>query len=682
MNQWAPALSSMLQQSVSLVAQHSLVELGLTKEAAALLKPAGDLLVTKCIDKVKERRTQADMVSELEAWVDTENISESDFAAGMATAKEVMQLPVDASGLSFAERLDSEQIAELYKEAAREKYPDWDKDQGFSTVASRAIDTVCSTIAKGLLGQETTYRAAILQIAAEVGTLLENLRQLAEQGQPPDLDSPAVNLAVRTYLRVRLRDWDETPSWLKGHSASVLERNLRAIEKDTRMEREETRILTEDEALEGVKALVVRGGPGAGKTWLSKRYARKAAQEALDRLEADVSLREVEIPLWTTFATWARCEPGPVKQRLAEASFDARLNLTTINATATDLVLRLFKECDLKVLAIVDSFDEATVNYRENYAGSLLRLAPDWRVVITSREGAWRENRREDLFDDLRTVDLQPLEWPVDMQAFVRRWFEPDAAQAEALLAQVEQRPDLRQMVTVPLLLAFICLIGQSEGDLPASRRDIYDRVVRRLLVEPWRQRDISQQNIEGCMKQLLKWAAQVAGQVDPVSGLGRWQDTIVTKPVKKDLRAVDNVAPVAFTDDEGNQTRRFIHRTVLEHLVAEWVASLSLKKAEAVLLPHLWFDSDWAYVTPAAIAAHPRRNVLLRSLLNKGQSRLNYPAHQGANFELGSLAVVLTQVSQPSDWPEKEQKYIAHTWFKCILRNPNKGVRAALPWA
>ena len=64
--------------------------------------------------------------------------------------------------------------------------------------------------------------------------------------------------------------------------------------------------------------------------------------------------------------------------------------------------------------------------------------------------------------------------------------------------------------------------------------------------------------------------------------------------------------------DTEGTTTRRFVHRTLLEHFVAQKVAAMDTKTAVEVLLPHLWFDADWELAAPAAISAHPDRSQLL----------------------------------------------------------------------
>lgn len=84
------------------------------------------------------------------------------------------------------------------------------------------------------------------------------------------------------------------------------------------------------------------------------------------------------------------------------------------------------------------------------------------------------------------------------------------------------------------------------------------------------------------------------------------------------DRDALDHVAaPIAAPDvDTGMTWRRFIHRSFREHLVAEYIAALPAGEAAQAILPHVWYDSDWEYSAPAALAMHPERDKVLRDLV------------------------------------------------------------------
>jgi len=68
--------------------------------------------------------------------------------------------------------------------------------------------------------------------------------------------------------------------------------------------------------------------------------------------------------------------------------------------------------------------------------------------------------------------------------------------------------------------------------------------------------------------------------------------------------------------------------------LVAEQIATFPAETAAAVLLPHVWFDQDWAVTLPMAIAAHPDRDAVV-DLLWAYHSPDPTPAQQVINDRL-----------------------------------------------
>ena len=171
----------------------------------------------------------------------------------------------------------------------------------------------------------------------------------------------------------------------------------------------------------------------------------------------------------------------------------------------------------------------------------------------------------------------------------------------------------------MPLILAFYCIVGGT-GPLPEFRRDLYTKVLNRMLTGRWRDDDDRQPDAGTCLQTLRAWAWDGAASNHPVSGVGTWADDIPTKRVRlgeADADALDHVAtPLGPPDvDTGTTLRRFIHRSIREHLVAEHVASLPVDQAVKVLLPHLWYDPDWEYAAPAALAMHPQHDQLVAGL-------------------------------------------------------------------
>ena len=210
----------------------------------------------------------------------------------------------------------------------------------------------------------------------------------------------------------------------------------------------------------------------------------------------------------------------------------------------------------------------------------------------------------------------------------------------------------------MPLILAFYCIVGGT-GPLPDFRRDLYTRVLNRMLTGRWRDDDDRQPDADTCLQTLRAWAWDGAASNHPVSGVGTWTDDIPTKRVRlgeADADALDHVAtPLGPPDvDTGTTLRRFIHRSIREHLVAEHVASLPVDQAVKVLLPHLWYDPDWEYAAPAALAMHPQHDQLLRELICRAARSDQIPGDLSvidAGWESRGLLARVAAESSEADW-------------------------------
>ena len=174
----------------------------------------------------------------------------------------------------------------------------------------------------------------------------------------------------------------------------------------------------------------------------------------------------------------------------------------------------------------------------------------------------------------------------------------------------------------MPLILAFYCIVG-GDQPLPGRRADLYAKVIRRMLTGRWRGSGDRDPDPDACLETLRDWAWSAAAS-DPVSGVGAWADEFPTPRVRQsqdDRDALDHVAvPLGPPDpDTGMTQRRFVHRSLREHLVAEHIAlRMPAEEAAEELLNHLWYDPDWEYAAPAALAMHPQRDQVLKELIGR----------------------------------------------------------------
>jgi hypothetical protein len=406
-----------------------------------------------------------------------------------------------------------------------------------------------------------------------------------------------------------------------------------------------------DELTDRCTRLVILGGSGSGKTWLARRAARRCAEAALEALTGGTGLDEVELPLFTTCSMLAGSEED-IRTAAVSSALVQPGDLG--GSRIVDALRELFTERDGPTLLVIDGLDEArNPDYRLYLAGSL-----PWRIVLTSRPSSWRQQLTIDTADPAHLVgSLRPLAYPDAVESFISRWFAAGPAQGQALAAQIKSRMDLQQGATVPLILTFYCIIG-GEEPLPETRHKVHELVLWRLLSGVWRHGgDVG--NPAKRASYLRGWAWEWA-TTDEVTGIGTWADEILTSCVEMaeaDRAAVDHVAvPVQLPDfATGATLRRFVHRSVREYLTAEHVATqMSAAKASAELLNHLWYDPDWEYVAPAALAMHPDRDRVLKGLIRRVTQSKRVPDDLAGFDDCWELRGFLARVAEEShetDW-------------------------------
>ena len=498
------------------------------------------------------------------------------------------------------------------------------------------------------------------ELAAGFADTLRQLRLVLNRLPP----GPAGRAEVVVYLRA-LAGWLNTDPWLREQASgrptlvpAAIERKL-TITDGTGQGAPD---LDADDLAGRCARLVVLGGPGSGKTWLARRAARRCAEKALQALQDGSPLDEVELPLYTTCAWLAAAPPGDGIRRAVVAGALGQLP-DLGGARVLESLRILFEDRNAPVLLVADSLDEARgADDRIRQADT---LPPRWRIVLTSRPSSWKHQLAvTGNGPERRAGVLQPLRYPDEVAPFIDAWFSGQPEQAAGLKGQLHRYPDLQQAATVPLILAFYCILG-GDQPLPKSRRELSAEVINRLLTGRWRSSRDHDVDVAACLETLRCWAWSAAAS-HPVSGTGAWHDEFPAPRAglsRDDREALDHVAVPLGPDGKAGMTRRrFVHRSLHEHLVAEHVANMPAEQAADELLKHLWYDPDWEYAAPAALARHPQRDQVLKTLVSRVTGHDQIPADLSAIDGCWQIRRFLAKAARESgenDWLPETQAMI-----------------------
>lgn len=226
----------------------------------------------------------------------------------------------------------------------------------------------------------------------------------------------------------------------------------------------------------GIRALIA-GAPGGGKSTLLKYLALRTLRG------------EDYFPVFLELKTLEAADFAAAKGSLTELVF-AKCVAETVCETESDragMRDEFYKKLRAGRAAIfLDGLDE--VSGTEFFEG--LRLS----VRAFLQRGEYRGNilfistRPYALLDqfgpeEAREMEIAPFD-PKQIERFVGHYYGDDPLAAE-FLGELQRRPDLRELASVPALLGFLLILFRSnQGRVPEDRLELYREVVQKLAGE------------------------------------------------------------------------------------------------------------------------------------------------------------------------------------------------------
>ncbi len=361
------------------------------------------------------------------------------------------------------------------------------------------------------------------------------------------------------------------------------------------------------------RRIVILGGPGGGKTFLTRLTAIEIAEDGLAKLrDRKVPLEELPLPIWLDLESLADAAAidrialgsGSWPENSFRTLFSNNMNMPPVlvdwlaaSSSSDETMGRghggLGAPSRLggpRCWLILDALDQVPEHKRPHLWKLLEALdAQGWkcRVVLTCRTA----NYTKPPWHRIMQYSLAPF-GQSDIRKLITKWFGEGNPKGNTLLTAARQSYSLRHAFRSPLLVTLACLVAESKQWTAGSRRELYGEALDGLLRMLWHgptqsssvEREYLQINVDDLLA-VLRDAAWRLFLSAPESN--RFSDTAVVDALKTSERLDQmKLSPIQIRDDlvrrgvlfnsgkeDGETHYSFLHRTFLEYLAAEHLA-------------------------------------------------------------------------------------------------------------
>jgi hypothetical protein len=426
--------------------------------------------------------------TEFAALADGEWIAAADAAAGALRDTRIQQL----AGTNPGVLVDARRLRELVRVSGALLLPRAGLSAAGVAAYDRLVAECCELVAARARNVDEVMRAVQAELAGEVSELRADVREIARrQRAPSGFEQRYVSYVAEENSTFELFQASA------GRQARHAFDRYYAVPSIARRQPPGSDGETIGSGLVGAHAIgparrvLLLGGAGAGKTTFLRWLAYTAASAVRDG-GGQVD-RLAEVPFVVSLRQFADRElPGP--EDLVRA---------TAPVLAGEKPERWVSDIlrSGRALLLVDGVDELLVGRRDDvrrWLAGLLRAYPDARYVVSSRPSAVDDSWLPD--EDgggLTRFELLPLSVR-GLHNLIEHWFtaarshesEPEQREwlglcEERLNKELSGRPDVRSLVSSPLLCSLLCALYRRENMyLPQSRKELLDKALDLLLGE------------------------------------------------------------------------------------------------------------------------------------------------------------------------------------------------------
>jgi hypothetical protein len=350
----------------------------------------------------------------------------------------------------------------------------------------------------------------------------------------------------------------------------------------------------------------VIGDPGSGKSSLVKRLFRAACRAAIEKpakakLPILMELKNIKVPSTISGEKLGNWFHNALREEVSKSAV-YKMDECFDNYSRTS-----------GLLVLLDGLDEVATSEYEKVQAAVIALSEELgdlssenTVVLTMRTQLHDQIKHAFRATFGKAVFVRPFS-PTDVYEFLSRWPFTDRALGSSILAELTDRPTLREMCSNPLVLAMYVAERQSGLDTltPESRTEFYRRVVEELLVK----RRLRQTGPAPAIAKLREQRQRILGRLayehlldkqQPANSL-RWSDAL--RVVKSVVKGDDQQAGETFLDlaketgliseERAGESLRFIHLTFCEFLAAYESVDGQKDGLSALIRKHKQLRSD-----------------------------------------------------------------------------------------